>query len=296
MGFIISGRRIGRMNSNNRNKGIWFGLYALLLLIMSVPLLCEYVPEGGDVLIWLEKIEHYNILGLTLTNKYRLLVLLINSITLLGTYELMQLALEEKVAAYFGTCFYVLCPYRIYICYDSVELDKAIQLMLLPILMIGLFAKGKLAVCKKVVSCVLLFGMFVYIVKEQNSYAIGEMLTTYTYADGNPGIGLGMLAGILLAIWLLYTESDRILRKEVGIVWLGSAFLFACYAMAMPFLAVFSARAIKMARKHEDKFVRICIPLMILFANFGVALYLCNNIVYTRYPMFLINSVMELAG
>jgi len=296
MRFIISGRRIKTMKNSNKNVNVWILVYGILLLVMSIPLLCEYVPEGGNVLFWLEKIERYNVIGLTLTNKYRVFILIINIITLFGTYKLMRIALEDDIAVFFGTCFYTLCPYRIYVCYDSVELDKAIQMMILPIIMIGVFAKGKFVISKKVVSGVLLVCMGIYMMKGQSSYTIGEMLTSYTYTEGKPGIGLAMIACVLLTIWLLYTESDKTIRKELEMIWIVSILLFACYALALPFLSILSARTIKLLRENDQKFVGICIPIMILFANFGVALYLCNNIVYTRLPMFLINSIQELVG
>lgn len=49
-----------------------------------------------------------------------------------------------------------------------------------------------------------------------NGYAVGQFFTSFAYAEGHPGLGLGLFASLLLLLWLLWTEESVKLPKGGG--------------------------------------------------------------------------------
>lgn len=159
-------------------------LYAVLFIIAALPLACDYVLPGRDVLLWLARVEEvkidlsignfvlfpsidvitaYNgqltaldsniwlvvpavlrVMGLNIMSVWRIFMALLQLGTVFSAKLLFERLFEDRYTALFGVLFYITCPYRIYVCYDRGNLGQAVVWMLIP-----LFIRGLLGVYDK---------------------------------------------------------------------------------------------------------------------------------------------------
>lgn len=153
-------------------------MLALLLITCSLPLACSWVFEGGELLLWLARVEEVQeglrqgslvlfpslnviqayggeltaldsnlllmipavlrIVGAGITSSYRIYMLLLQAGTILFAWKFSQSMFRDDMSAVFGVIFYVTCPYRLYISYDQGSLGAAAVWMLLPLLALGI--------------------------------------------------------------------------------------------------------------------------------------------------------------
>lgn len=148
-------------------------------------------------------------------------------------------------------------------------------------------------------------------------YAAGQIFSSWVYAADRPGLGLGLLIGLFLLLWLGFVETDLQIRKKYGFFavimclmtfmsmscfpWdilqrVGTPFLRlislmetpgVCFGFASLAASVLSAYGVEGVAKQQKLFVKIGLPLVIAFAALGVCVYLCNTLTYYRTPMFL---------
>lgn len=149
---------------------IW--LYVVIFAFSVWPLTCNYILQGEDVNYWVARIEEVyrgmaggklllmptqdflvsfwsegsgintnlwlfvpallRLLGISIVDSYRLFFLCGNLVTVLGAVWMMDSIVEKKLAKIAGVALFVLCPYRIYFCYDNPDLGKVMLWMLLP--------------------------------------------------------------------------------------------------------------------------------------------------------------------
>lgn len=146
-------------------------------------------------------------------------------------------------------------------------------------------------------------------------YVLGQFFTAYAYEEGRPGIGLGLFGALAALMWLCFVENGQNVMRRHGswafmsgllllmslsrfpwdyvqraggfflrlVSLIGSPGVFFGYACI--FLSVPAAYGMECLRKRERLFVRVGIPLMVLLAAFGGAVYLCNALTFTRYPL-----------
>lgn len=152
--------------------------YMAIFVIASIPLSCAYVMEGGEILIWLARIEEVReglqggqllmfpsaeltvargaqisalysniwllipagirVLGGTITFAYRIYLLLLNVIALLAAKKMFECLFEDKTTVLSGVLLYMTSPYRIYICYDKGSLGLAAAWSLIPLVIWGM--------------------------------------------------------------------------------------------------------------------------------------------------------------
>ncbi len=147
-----------------------------------------------------------------------------------------------------------------------------------------------------------------------SGYALGQFFSSYVYAEGRPGLGLGLLGGILLSLWLRFARNVRLPKKADFCVFFAVLFLlmsswrfpwdvisrigvpvlrlvslmetpavfFGCACM---FLSVPAAWGVGEAMKQESKYVRVGAPLLIFAASIAIAVFLCNSLTYIRMPL-----------
>lgn len=148
-------------------------------------------------------------------------------------------------------------------------------------------------------------------------YKVGQIFSSWVYTAGRPGLGLGLLLGLFLLVWLGFVENDlQIIKKQsffVVMMCLMTFMSLSCFPwdilqrLGMPFLrlisllespgicfgfaslsaSVLSAYGVQCVTRQQKLFVKIGIPLMIAFAALGICVYLCNTLTYYRMPMFL---------
>lgn len=154
-----------------------------------------------------------------------------------------------------------------------------------------------------------------------NGYQWGYFLTTWVYPGDCPGLGLGLIGALSVLAWLWIVEGNIKVTKKYGFFVL-IFFLFAfmsmlifpwdivqrvgapllrmislmetpgiCFGFVSISACVLGAYGVECVSKQEKLFVRVGIPLMILLASIGIAVYMCNTLTYLRVPMFLIDSL-----
>ncbi len=152
-------------------------------------------------------------------------------------------------------------------------------------------------------------------------YRVGQFFTSWAYLEDCPGLGLGLLGALFVLLWLWIVEDNIQVTKKHGFFVL-TIFLFGYMSMlhfpwdivqrvGAPFLRLISLMetpgicfgfaglaacvlgtyGVECVAKQRNLFVRVGIPLMIMVASIGVAVYMCNTLTYVREPMFLIESL-----
>lgn len=153
-------------------------LYVIIFVVASLPIACAYVMNGGEILLWLARIEEVKaglqsgdinlfvsaeltatyggqayalnsnlwfilpalmrLIGISITSTYRIYMLLLNLITLFSTKYFFETLFEDKNTAVVGILLYMTCPYQIFISYDKGNLGLICAWMLLPLFWGGL--------------------------------------------------------------------------------------------------------------------------------------------------------------
>lgn len=405
----------------DRKRFICHVMYAVILIAASMPLACNYVPEGGQVMMWLARIEELKcslqqdhllmfpsaelirdyggqraalnsdfwlffpaiirLMGGSITVAYRIAMLAMQVITLVAAKWMFECLFADKLTALYGTLFYMICPYRIWMCYDEVDVGSCAVWMLIPFLVWGvvglsrrgfdwknmlvavaafagivyadvimaLIAMGILLITalwyKKVIFLAPLLpgailslpgsvNWFRYLLSggmeeyqlplgtiSEKGYSFGEFFASYAYRNGHPGLGIGLLGAILIFMWLRLTDKEfsisrgcRLsmvlsvlflcmsmsrfpwdLLQRVGapflrlIALIGSpTIFFGCASMSLSVLAAYGMKGLD---RQRSVFVRVGIAVCIVTASLGVAVYLCNTLIYNRLPMYLPDSL-----
>ncbi len=147
-------------------------------------------------------------------------------------------------------------------------------------------------------------------------YALGQFFSSWVFQADCPGLGLGLLLSLFFVLWLMFTEKNLMVQKKCGFFgvimclmafmtmkvfpWdviqrLGYPFLrlvglietpgiffgFACLAACVP-----GAYGMECVSKQNGLFVKAGFPLMIAIASAGVAIYMCNMLVYSCLPIW----------
>ena len=130
-------------------------LYVVIVVAASLPIACAYVMNGGEILLWLARIEELKtglqsgdinlfvsaeltaayggqayalnsnlwfilpalmrLVGISITSTYRIFMLLLNLITLFSAKYFFETVFKEKNTAAVGVLLYMTCPYQIFI-------------------------------------------------------------------------------------------------------------------------------------------------------------------------------------
>ena len=404
------------------DKMIYGGcVYVIIYIIASLPIACSYVMSGGDILIWLARIEEvrngirvgeilmypsaeltvaynaqisalntnlwlmipvfFRIIGFTITNAYRVYMLLLNLVALLCAKKLFEQLFERKSVAAIGALLYMTSPYRIYICYDKANLGQVAAWSLIPLVIWGMifsyrskrewlsvglsgialaavgYADGVLFIItlgismvwliyskKAKVFCSLLIGgilylpgaiyMLRYLLKggmevwrlplssiSESGYRLGQFFSSWTYRSGCPGLGMGLMIALANLVLICFVEGKQYVIKKYGYFvilfilcsfmsmqvfpWdvvqrVGALFLRLIPLMETPGICfgyvslaagVLGAYGIECTLTQEKLFHRVGVPIIVVLASIGVAVYMCNTLTYSRVPMFLIDSL-----
>ena len=215
---------------NKQIKKICMMLYILIFAFTSAPVFCGYVMEGGDSVMWLERMREMReslavgsvlwfpspelttafasqgaafdngiwlfpavvlqILGVGEQMSYCIFTAMIGAVTMGAAYWMMSAFFENRITVLYGVLFYMSCPYRIYICFDKADLGQSLVWMLMPLLVGGL-ARLRLGQGRKVV-----WGSILIL-----AYA------GIWYADARWGMIIGVCAGVYLLLWERWPAS-----------------------------------------------------------------------------------------
>lgn len=146
-------------------------------------------------------------------------------------------------------------------------------------------------------------------------YAFGELFSAFTYAEGKPGIGLGLLFVFAWLSWHRFVEGERLLSKK-ELPWLGAGIFllflslrcfpwdyiqrirpvflkmvslfqtpgvflyFACFALTIP-----AAKTMQVLCEKKDKYSVAFLAVLLLIICLGTTIYQCNTYIFTRLPL-----------
>ncbi|MBQ7955109.1 MAG: hypothetical protein IJ282_05115 [Lachnospiraceae bacterium] len=257
-------------------------VYIAIGVVISIPLACEYVMSGGDVLLWLAKVEELSgnwavghilskwwlivpallrCAGMSITTVYRIYLLLIGVLTLFGAKLMFQQLFQEKLSVLFGVLFYVTCPYRLYVCYDKSDVAQMMIWLLVPF---GVWAVT--GICRKdrkirsVLGAVISFAGICLLTADvlkgslgaetftpalllQDGYNVGQFFSSWFYSAGHPGLGLGLLGAVLVLLWLRFTDKNVKIMKKYG-VWAVLSAVMLVLSMGLSFCFGFASMAL----------------------------------------------------
>lgn len=161
----------------------FMAICVLIFLLTSAPVFCGYVMQGGDAVMWLDRIREvkqgleaggmvwfpsrrlievygrgaaafdsgiwlFPVIGMQLLGMeeqlaYCCFIGLIGVGTMLAAGWMMKAFSEKSDVVLFGILFYMSCPYHIYICYDRADIGQALCWALVP-----MFTGGMVRLCK----------------------------------------------------------------------------------------------------------------------------------------------------
>lgn len=163
---------------NRTWKHLYKIIYIIIFLLSSLPLSCAYVMEGGDILIWLGRIEEVKenlskgsflmfpsaeltvarngqisalysnvwllipamirMAGGSITLAYRLYMLLLQALALFAAKKMFENLFSDENTVLMGVLLYMMSPYRLYVCYDKASLGMAAAWALIPLAVWGI--------------------------------------------------------------------------------------------------------------------------------------------------------------
>lgn len=150
-----------------------------------------------------------------------------------------------------------------------------------------------------------------------SGYRIGQFFGSYSFRDGHPGMGLGMLACLLALVWIRFVENRKE-RNRASEICLAGALFFAALATryfpwdmiqriggwalkticligtpavfwGMAFLCLCVPAACTMGKldRHENRAIAFAVPVIVWIACICTCVYQCNMITYHRVPLEL---------
>lgn len=306
---------------------------------------------------------------------YRIYMALIQIGTALTTLWCLKKFCDEesgRTFVLFGFLLYMVCPYRIYICYDMVDLSQAVVWMLLPVLagaIRGMLLQKKtikyvcltavalagigyadavffvilcavvlgIGVIKKQINLVLsmiggsvLFGpglyrLLLYLFTDRfdyfsiqtesimkNGYRLGEFFSVYTWKEGHPGMGMGLLLCLLAGIWLRFVKGDAAgwrMNKWLLIMAFIASAMATCrfpwdlvqrlgswalkfvtlletpavfWGIANSVLCIPAARYMERISDDENELMAKAVPIIVILFCIGGCIYQCNMLTIER--------------
>lgn len=164
---------------NKKQRTMLCGMiYILIFVFTSAPVFCGYVMEGGDAVMWLNRIREIRenlaggeafwfpsfelitlhgtqtvafdsgvwllpvaglqALGLGEQISYCFFMGIIGIGTMAAVHWMMKSFSEDTAVMLYGVLFYMSCPFRIYICFDKADMGQTLVWALTPLLIGGL--------------------------------------------------------------------------------------------------------------------------------------------------------------
>lgn len=297
--------------------------------IVQNPGLC-----GEQIWFWIPVLLRS--IGFTITASYRISMLLAHMFSLGAVIWFGTRIFIEKKQVFILTALYLLNPIYLSFSYEQMCPDVLILWAVIPLVCgtvgdqsrrvrnnEGEKSAGKAKLSKVndekrsgvelrnfgiyVVSMILFFCLVIHfagmaqdnISQRIPGYTLGQMFHTFSHEEGYPGMGIGIIAAVILLGWQR-TAWNRNIEKKFWIYGVAAAFFMilssAFFAWQIPAvflgcsmlpLSVWGTLGVTGFDEKDGGFLHLAIPVIILIALAGAAVYLCNDLTYTHMPLFL---------
>lgn len=146
-------------------------LYLVAMVTACLPLSLGYLPEKGELLLWANRVMEMSAsfpriaffpqsgeidsnlylflpaliyrLTKSVVLSYIVTVALVHLVTATGMFFLMKQLYEEPLEILLGVTLYLLCPYRLHLCYEQADLVLCAVWALIPWYLYGLYGKKR---------------------------------------------------------------------------------------------------------------------------------------------------------
>ena len=136
-------------------------------------------------------------------------------------------------------------------------------------------------------------------------YTLGQMFHTFSYEEGYPGMGIGIIAAVILLGWQRIAWNRNIEKK----FWIYGVAAVFCMILASAFfawqipavflgcsmlpLSVLGTLGVTGFEEKDGGFLHLALPVILLITLVGAAVYLCNDLTYTHMPLFLKDGMIQ---
>lgn len=160
-----------------------------------------------------------------------------------------------------------------------------------------------------------------------DGYRFGEYFSSYSFRNGHPGMGMGMLICLLAGAWLGFAENGDSLPEPVGGK-CGKGRFFVIMSILMTLLSLrrfpwdfvqrlgvwalklvslmdtpavfwgvgflclcvpagYAMNRINRIGRHEEREAALAVPVMVMLFCVGICVYQCNTLTYNRPPLIV---------
>lgn len=149
----------------------------------------------------------------------------------------------------------------------------------------------------------------------EKGYHVGQFFTSYVFRDGKPGMGLGMMICLLLALWLkvIYRDAgaDKSKRCFVYIGLFFTVISLTCFpwdilqrlggwavklisligtpavfwGMAIAAFCIPAAESLERFLQYENRFAANILIVVVVLFSVGICVYQCNMLTFSRLPL-----------
>ncbi len=203
-------------NKNKKRFVVILGILAVLLAVYrlnhivyeSVPIYL-YTPQASIGIPGAAEIPVTSQIGKTYLAK----ALAVELVAIAGMYLLMRNTIKNKKARAVGVLLYVTCPHFLYVLYQLLDWKQALVLAVLPwiyLVMKKLKWKWASIIMGAGTVGLLLWKYYLPYAKAGTEFTLSDFFTMWQFNNGHPGLGLGLLSGVVLVIWSCFADGKKL--------------------------------------------------------------------------------------
>ncbi len=240
----------------NKNKKRFVVILGILAVLLAVYRLNHIVYEATPIYLYTPQAV-IDIPGIPETplspqmgKTYLAKAFVVELVAIAGMYLLLRNTIRSKKAQAVGVILYMTCPHFLYVLYQLLDLKQALVLAILPwiyLVMKKLKWKWMSIVIGIGTIAVLLLKYYLPYAKAGAAFTLSDFFTMWQFNNGHPGLGLGLLLGVVLVLWSSFADGiklgteNRALLVVAVVMSLLSTPLFgvACFLLSLVVSSVF---------------------------------------------------------
>lgn len=242
--------------------------FAVLFVLVSIPLFRNYIPDTGDSEFWAIRLAGMSAL-VTKPVLYRAVMMFLNAAGIASAYAMFMAAFKEvsgettkigvkehEIMSAVGCALFVLSPYRFYVSYEMCDYSEMLLLIFIPLVLMSVVACIRRKSVAAGLACVILLVLtgalfavkYVYptVTFAEGGYAFGDLLLTFRHTEYRPGIGMPVILGFFVSIYAVTKEKKS------------PVFIFAipAFATALFSLRIFPWDVLARSTPAAEKIIR----------------------------------------